>query len=645
MSALLYALLHFQGHLTLDNLEHFRQMGSPTQGHPVRGFAPGIETSTGPLGQGFGNGVGMALAEAYLRTVYGKEVVDHQTFVLATDGDIQEGVCREAAALAAHLKLGRLTVFYDSNHIQLASPTSATMSEDTAAAFRAYGWHVLELSDGNDHASLIKAIEDAQQYEAKPTLIVGNTVIARDTTKAGTVETHGAPLGQPVIDEFKARKKHPGTAFWVPPAVVELYRAQMRASQKAEEDWNQRLAAFRKAKPELAAAWALSHGEVQPGQIRAKLHEAARAIAIKDKPAATRVSAGEAMAAFKDAVPHLFGGSADLANSTRTDFFEKAVGYYPEALKAGEFKGRGIHFGVREHGMGTMANGIAAHGGLLPFTGTFLAFSDYMRGSLRLAAISHLPVTFIFTHDSFFLGEDGETHQPVEQTAALRLIPRMAVLRPADAHECVATWTWVLEQAMGAHPRPVCLVLSRQNVPVLAGARTRAMDGVPRGAYVVSEDASAADIQVIATGSEVGLALEAAKLLQEKHGKRARVISMPSMELFREQTQEYRDSVLLPSIPLRMSLEAGTPLGWKEWTGDLGFEYGLDTFGESAPAEALAEKFGFTPAAVADRMHRLVAEFPARFAAGVYRGADALSGVAPANLPTDIRALVEARKK
>ena len=642
MSMLLYSLLQLQGRISLDDLKRFRQIGSSTQGHPVLGLCPGVETSTGPLGQGFANGVGMAIAEEYLRGVYGPEVVDHRTYVLATDGDFQEGICREAAALAAHLKLSKLTVFYDANGIQLASTTKKTMSENTALAFTAYGWHVLELPDGHDHLALAGAIRAAQTTTDRPTLIVGHTIMARDTTKAGSGEAHGSPLGQTVIDEFKTRKKHPGTPFWVPAVVRGLYEARVRQGTTLEAAWKDRLAAFEKGHPDLASTYRQTHGLADPIDILKKLAEAALSIPVKSSPSATRVSGGEALAGFRDAVPHLFGGSADLANSTKTDLFEKAVGYFPEEVRPGSSRGRAVYYGVREHGMGGITNGLAAHGGLLPFAATFLAFSDYMRGAIRVAAISRLPAVFVFTHDSFFVGEDGESHQPVEQTQSLRLIPRVAVLRPADAHEALASWRWTIEQAMSPKPRPVCLVLTRQNLPLLETTRLNAFVGLPRGAYVVhKEGVDLPHIQVIATGSEVHVAVAAAKLLLTRHGERARVISMPSQELFREQPETYQDDVLLPQVPLRLSVEAGTTQGWKEWTGTFGEEFGLCRFGESGPAEELAAKYGFTPEALAERMHKMIADFPRRWADHLRRAAGTLCVLGTEKITRDVVALLE----
>ncbi|MBI4861176.1 MAG: transketolase, partial [Candidatus Riflebacteria bacterium] len=512
MSMLLYSLLHLQGRLPLEDLTRFRQLGAPTQGHPIRGVCPGVETSTGPLGQGFGNAVGMALAESYLRTVHGADVVDHWTYVLAGDGDFQEGVFREAAAAAAHLRLGRLVVFYDANGVQLASTTDRTMSEDTGRAFAAYGWRVVELPDGNDHLALQGALRVARGSRDKPTLIIGRTRIARDTTRAGSVETHGAPLGQPVIDEFKSRKGHPGTPFWIPAIVRELYQERIRAGDREAAAWKARLEAFGRDRPELAAIHDLTHGLADAQALRRALDGASAAMPVPSSPTATRVSAGEALAGFRNAAPHLFGGSADLANSTRTDLFEKAVGHYPEATRPGQTGGRAVHYGVREHAMGAITNGLAAHGGFLPFAGTFLVFSDYLRPAIRLAAISRLPSVFVLTHDSIFVGEDGETHQPVEQIASLRLIPHLVVLRPADAHESVAAWRWIIEQASSENPRPVCLILSRQALPLLETTSGDAAEGVSKGGRVVWDGARGElpHIQVMATGSEVHLAVAAA---------------------------------------------------------------------------------------------------------------------------------------
>ncbi|MBI4872736.1 MAG: transketolase [Candidatus Riflebacteria bacterium] len=611
-SMLLYTLLYLQGRLTMADLQNFRQLGSPTQGHPVRGLCPGVETSTGPLGQGFANAVGMALAERLLRSAFGPELIDHRTWALAGDGDFQEGVCHEAASLAGRLGLDRLVVFYDSNRIQLASPTEKTMRDNVSGVFASMGWHVIDVPDGHDRKALRAATARALEVRGLPTLIVGHTKIAHGTVKEGTPDAHGSPLGAAAIRKFKEGFGHPADeTFWMPAFVQDVLKPGLEAGRRRQAAWTERLSDWRRAHPERAQDWDLCFSPEGGDLLRRRAEEALSVVDVSKKPKlATRTASGQVMAALAKTVPCLVGGSADLANSTKTDGFEKAAGYFVDGLEEGTWKGRGLHFGVREHAMGSIANGLALHGGLLPYTGTFLAFADYMRPAIRLAAISRVPVTFIFTHDSILLGEDGETHQPVEQLVSLRSIPRVTVIRPADAHECVEAWRYILSRPADAGP--VVLVLSRQDLPVLEQCRGRSSE-FAQGAYAVRDGGPGQpDLQVLATGSEVWLALEAAQHLETRHGKRARVLSVPSVELFLAQPQAVRDAVLLPTVPLRLAVEAATAHGWKALTGDLGSEYCLADFGESAPEQALATKFGFTVEALCARMLELIRDHPAR---------------------------------
>ncbi len=612
MSTLLYTFLHLTGRLSMEDLMNFRQLDSPTQGHPVYRLCPGVETSTGPLGQGFGNGVGMAMAEKILASSFGSDLVDHHTYVVATDGDIQEGICREAAALAGLLHLGKLIVFYDSNRIQLASATTKTMYEDVGSGFTAMGWDVIDVPDGHDRRALREAIARAKEVKSQPTLIVGHTKIAHGTGKEGTTASHGAPMGSEVIQEFKSSRGHPSDQqFWVPSYVYDLFKPRLEAGDAAQQEWGDRLAAWRSKDPARARDWDLCFSAEGRTELLKRVAQSLKTIDFSSKPKiATRSASAKVMEALADGVPNLVGGSADLANSTKTDSFENKIGYIIDGLEEGTWKGRGIHFGVREHAMGSTANGMALHGGLLPYTGTFLVFSDYMRPAIRLAGISRLPVTFIFTHDSIFLGEDGETHQPVEHLWALRTMPRIRVIRPADANECLHAWRFIFSQPADAGP--VVLVLSRQDLPVIAACEDRQGD-FDRGAYVVwGEKVEKPDIQVIATGSEVSLAIAAATILMDKEGKTARVISMPCVEQFQAQSEAVRNAVLLPEVPLRMSVEAGTATGWKQFTGDLGTEVSIEDYGESAPMEELAAKHGFLPEPLARRMSALITDYPRR---------------------------------
>lgn len=597
MSTLLYGLLFLQGRISMEDLQDFRQLGSKTQGHPVAGFAPGIETTTGPLGQGFANGVGMALGEALARRRFGSDLVDHRTWVLATDGDLQEGVCREAMQLAGHWKLGKLNVFFDSNDVQLASKTDACWSEDIAQSFEASGWHVQTI-DGHDHAALDTSILAALSETDRPSVIIGRTQIAKGTNLEGEVKTHGSPLGAEVIADYKARHGHPARDFWMPEAVAQAFRPQLDQGDQEEASWQERVENILSDSEEASQAWGEFYGPERGKPLMAKIEEAIRSMSFEGS-IATRASAGKALAAIAKAVPSLVGGSADLAGSTKTSDFEKVVGHLGESEGEGPETPRGLHFGVREHAMASIANGLSLHGGWLPLVGTFLVFSDYLRGAIRLGSISKLPVSYVLTHDSIFLGEDGETHQPVEHVESLRLIPGVEVLRPADAYEAAEAWIYTLKKHLSGDASPICLVLSRQGVPTLEGGFERAQ-GLHQGAYVVrGEEGSTPDLEILASGSEVSLALDAAALL-ESDGIETRVVSVPNRERFEKLTEEERAEILGPECRFRMVLEAGRVKGWDGLGKSFLKPVGIDRYGQSAPAEELAEEYGFTAEAVAE---------------------------------------------
>ena len=580
-SMLIYALLYLTGYpLTLADLENFRQFGSKTPGHPELHHTPGIEVTTGPLGQGVGNAVGLALAEAHLAATYNREqtIVDHYTYCIAGDGDLMEGVSAEASSLAGHLALGKLIVLYDDNKISLAAPTEVTFTEDVCKRYEAYGWHTQEVTadDGNDVAAIDAAL-NAAKADPRPSLIAVRTIIGFGSPKAGTFGAHGEPLGP---DNVKKTKEGLGwpvePAFYVPDDVLAWWRAAGARGKAAQEAWTATYAAWSAANPELAAQLERIESGKLPAQMPWPAFDA------ENGSVATREAGGTVMNAVAASLPELVGGSADLDPSTKT--YLKGLG----DVKPGDYAGRNIHFGVREHAMGAIANGLAVHGGILPFTATFFNFVDYMKPAVRLSALNKSKTVFVFTHDSVFLGEDGPTHQPIEQLAGLRAVPNLTTIRPADALETLEAWKFAL-----AHEGPTALVLSRQKVPFL-GARDAAVD---KGAYVLHGDAKP-DLIVIATGSEVSLALETAKLL-EAQGTKTRVVSMPSWELFSRQSEAYRESVLPEAVRARVSIEAGATLGWHRWIGDRGIAVGIDHFGTSAPAAAIAKAYGFTPEAIA----------------------------------------------
>ena len=611
-SMLLYSLLHLTGYdLPLEQIQQFRQWDSMTPGHPERGLAPGVETTTGPLGQGFGNGVGMAIAEAFLAARYnrpGHEIVNHYTYGIVTDGDLMEGVGAEAASIAGHLKLGKLIYLYDNNHISLAGTTSLSYTEDRAARFVAYGWHVQTVDDGNDLDAIDRALRAARAETARPSIILVRTIIGYGAPhKQNTFGVHGSPLGP---DEVKAAKENLGWVldppFFIPGQALEHFREAVDIGKLAEAEWNSRFAAYEKAFPDVAREFQ----QAMRGELPAGWDADISTFPPDAKGVSTRIASGKTLNAIAPKIPTLIGGSADLNPSTETamkglgDFepSDFAVSVAQGLVGGGtSYAGRNLAFGVREHAMGAIANGLAVHGGIVPFTATFLTFSDYMRGAIRLAAIMDAHVIFVFTHDSIGLGEDGPTHQPIEQLAALRAIPRLTVIRPGDANEAAAAWRVAME-AKG----PVVLVFTRQGVPILDRAQYASADGLTRGAYVLADAKDGKpDVILIATGSEVQLIVGAQKKLQEQ-GIAARIVSMPSWELFDAQPQEYRDAVLPPSVRARLAVEAGVPQGWHKYVGSDGDVIGLDRFGASAPYQVIFEKMGFTVDNVVARAKELL---------------------------------------
>lgn len=602
-SMLLYSLLHLTGFdLSLDELRRFRQWEAKTPGHPERHLTPGVEVSTGPLGQGFGNGVGMAIAEAFLAATYnrpGHTLFDHYTYAIVSDGDLMEGVAAEAASLAGHLKLGKLIYLYDDNHISLDGPTRLTFTEDVLARFAAYGWHTARVADGNDLDAIEAAIREAQAVTDRPSLIAVRTIIGYGSPMAGTNKVHGSPLG---VDGVRATKQalgwNPDAVFYVPDEVRSLMRLARERGAALRADWQARFAAYAAAYPAEAHELRLALAGHLPEGWETRLP----AFSAAASDLATREASGKTIQALYEAIPWMIGGSADLSESTKTPYTTT------ESFQADCRAGRVIWFGVREHAMGAILNGMAAHGGVRTYGGTFLVFSDYMRGAIRLAALSHHPVVYVFTHDSIGLGEDGPTHQPVEQLAALRAIPNLWVIRPADANETVVAWRIALERADG----PTALILSRQKLPVFDRSALAPAEETRRGAYVL-RDAAGGMPQVIllASGSEVALALAALAALAER-GVAARVVSFPSWELFALQPQEYRDSVLPPRVRARLAIEAGVAQGWERWVGDQGDCISVETFGASAPPQVVFQQYGFTVEHVVERALKVYARVSGR---------------------------------
>lgn len=619
-SALLYSLLHLTGYeLSLDQLKRFRQWGSETPGHPESHVTVGVEASTGPLGQGVGNALGMAIAEAHLAARYnrpGHELFHHFTYVLASDGDMMEGVQSEAISLAGHLGLGRLIVLYDSNHVTLSATTPIAFTEDVGARYRACGWHVLELDDGNDLDAIERAIQSAKDVRDRPSLISVRTVLGYGAPdKQGTFAAHGSPLGAEEANKAKQNLGWPEKApFYIPDEALTVFRSAIDRGRAQEETWNHRLGAYERKFPELAR-------EIKrrfSGALPDGWADALPAFAADTKGLATRKASEAVIQAVARSVPEVVGGSGDLDPSTYT--WLKQDGDFESPLRsphqvqglaggAWSYAGRNIHFGVREHAMAAAVNGLVYHGGFIPFAASFLVFSDYMRPSMRLAALAELHALFIFTHDSIGLGEDGPSHEPIEQLASLRAIPDFLVIRPCDANETRWAWQTALEQ----RNRPIALVLTRQHVPTLDRAIYAPAERLRRGAYVLNpspaDDRRPPDVILIASGSEVALIVAAEPILQ-KAGVRARLVSMPSWRLFEEQPADYRESVLPAEVTARLAVEAASPLGWERFTGLQGTIIGIDRFGASAPGATVLEKYGFTVEHVVGEALALVGRRP-----------------------------------
>ncbi|HEU0277861.1 MAG TPA: transketolase [Rhodanobacteraceae bacterium] len=602
-SALLYSLLFLTGYgISLDDIKQFRQWGSKTPGHPERGHVPGVETTTGPLGQGMSNAVGMAMAEAQLAARYNREghkVVDHYTYAIVSDGDLMEGVASEAASLAGHLQLGKLICLYDDNYVTLAAGTDITFTENRAARFKAYGWHVQMVEDGNDLDAIEKAIKGAQRKKNQPSLILVRTHIGYGSPLQDSFKSHGSPLG---ADNAAATKQKLGwpaePAFLVPDDALAHFREAEAKGKGAESGWKRRWNKYAKAFPELATEL---QGSLE-GKLPAGWDADIPVFPADAKGLATRASGGKVLSAIAAKLPAVTGGSADLDPSTKTAV--KGLGVFSPGAESDEqgvpdgevwsYAGRNLHFGVREHAMGAIANGMAAHGGVIPYTATFMVFSDYMRPPMRLAAIMGLHVVYVFTHDSIAVGEDGPTHEPVEQLAGLRSVPGLITLRPGDANETAVAWKLAIETA----DHPSTIILSRQNVPTLDRNVFASAEGVRRGAYVLLDaQGGAPEVILIGTGAETALVAQAVQKLQAE-GIRARAVSMPSWELFEAQDQAYRDSVLPPAVKKRLAVEAGVRQGWARWVGDEGTGIGVDRYGASAPGGLVLEKYGFTVANV-----------------------------------------------
>ncbi len=583
-SMLLYSLLHLTGYdVTLDDIKQFRQWGSNTPGHPEFGHTPGVETTTGPLGQGFANAVGLAMAERHLAARFnrkGYEIVDHFTFMMCGDGDMMEGISSEAASLAGHLGLGRLICIYDDNKISIEGSTEITFTEDVALRFKAYNWHILKVDDGNDIDAIFNALQKAKAETERPSLIVLRTHIAFGSpNKQDTADAHGAPLGE---EEVRLTKKVLGVPeapfFLIPEQALNKFRRCIEAGKEAEARWQENYLAYSKEYPDLAKQWV----DAMSGFLTSGWDDKIPEFSVADGPIATRAASGKVLNAIADKIPTLIGGSADLAPSNKT-YMDNSLEFQNHA-----YEGRNIRFGVREHAMGGIMSGMFLHNGLRPYGGTFLVFADYMRPAIRAASLMNLPIIYVFTHDSIAVGEDGPTHQPVEQLASLRAIPGLTVIRPADASETAQAWRHAVKNTRG----PVALILSRQKLPVLNPDTIE--NGLTDGAYILVDCEGKPDIILIATGSEVHIALEARKRLALENIA-ARVVSMPSWELFEKIPQEYKDRVLLPDVTVRLAIEAGSPMGWEHYVGNRGAIIGMNGFGASAPGGTVMKQFGFTP--------------------------------------------------
>jgi transketolase len=592
-SMLLYSLLHLTGYdLSMEDLNKFRQWESKTPGHPEYGHTPGVEATTGPLGQGFANGVGMAMAERYLSAHFnrpGHTIVDHFTYGIVSDGDLMEGVSHEAASLAGHLKLGKLIYLYDDNHISIEGSTDLTFTEDRIARFKAYGWHVQTVEDGNDLERVGSAVRAARNETHRPSFIAVRTRIGYGSpNKQDSPAAHGEPLG---ADEVKLSKEKLGCPLepscFVRDQALAHFRKAVQIGKRDEAEWQDRFRVYANHFPHEAKEWQ----RWLDGKLPHDWEKDVPCFPADPKGMATRVASGTVLNAVAPRLPNLLGGSADLAPSNKTLIRGE------KDFQADHYEGRNLRFGVREHAMGAILNGMALHGGLIPYGGTFLVFSDYMRPAIRLAALMDLKIIYIFTHDSIGLGEDGPTHQPVEQLASLRAVPNLTVIRPSDANETAEAWRYALKSKGG----PVALVLTRQSLPVLEGENGASQKGLSRGGYILRDTAARQpDAILLASGSEVHIALEAASRL-EQNGIAVRVVGMPSWELFERQTDEYRKRVLPPHVKARIAIEAASTFGWDRYVGSEGEIVGIDRFGASAPYKTLYEKFGITPERVVER--------------------------------------------
>lgn len=584
-SMLLYALLYLTGYdVSLEDLKDFRQWDSITPGHPEYGLTPGVEITTGPLGQGLASGVGFAIAEAHLAARFnrkGHDLVDHYIYGIVTDGDLMEGVASEAASLAGHLKLGRLIYVYDDNKISIDGSTDLAFTEDRMVRFEAYGWHTHTVKDGNDVEALDKAIQAAKK-DPRPSIIAAKTVIGFGLpTRAGTEKAHGEPPGE---DELRGAKEKFGWPvepdFYVPEEALEFFRQAVDEGAQAEAEWQKAVDAYARAEPELGADFK----RILAGELPKDWDKDIPEFPADEKGMASRAASGKVLNAIAKSLPDLMGGSADLAPSNKTWIADEA------AFQSDTPEGRNLHFGVREHAMGSIVNGMATYPGLIPYGGTFLVFSDYMRGAVRLSALSEYPAIWVFTHDSIGVGEDGPTHQPIEHVAALRAIPNLVVLRPADANETAEAWRIAIQQRHA----PTTLVLTRQNLPTIDRKEYAPAQGVAKGAYVLADlGKGTPEMILMASGSEVNLVLQAGEQLAEE-GKNVRVVSFPSWELFESQDQSYKNSVLLPDVKARLAVEAGITQGWQKYVGSTGIVLGIDKFGASAPGGTVFEKYGFT---------------------------------------------------
>lgn len=584
-SMLLYSLLYLTGYeLTLDDLQNFRQWGSRTPGHPEFGHTHGVETTTGPLGQGVANGVGMAMAERHLAARFnrpGHEIVNHCTYIMCGDGDMMEGVASEASSLAGHLRLGKLICLYDDNEISIEGGTDITFTEDVAARFAAYNWQVITVADGNDTNAIYQALMDAKAETEKPSLIVLRTHIAFGSpNKQDSADAHGAPLGE---EEIRLTKEclqwESMEPFCVPEVALNRFRKCVETGTRAEAEWKQQFKAYTTEFPDLADQWV----NAMSGYLPEGWDAAVPVFSPTDAPIATRAASGKVLNAIAENLPTLVGGSADLAPSNKTYL------NFSHEFQKNSYDGRNIRFGVREHAMGGIMSGMFLHNGLRPYGGTFLVFADYMRPAIRVASLMKLPLIYVFTHDSIAVGEDGPTHQPIEHLASLRIIPNLTVIRPADANETADAWRQAIQTTNG----PVALILSRQKLPILEPAQAENQNNVSNGAYILKDADGQPDMILIATGSEVHLAVEAGNILAGK-GVSVRIVSMPSWELFEQRSESYQRLVLPPGITRRIAIEAGHTMGWERYVGEKGMVIGINHFGASAPGGTNMKKFGFT---------------------------------------------------